>query len=458
MDHLTLEHEIATELNPFSTGVSVGAAPTMRRETILMMLSQAAQLAQHPSELLQEAGFLSAAVSEVQLFAGATFHGEKLFVTFGSVSNSSLSGNAAHEIPCDPQRSSFHFAVETGHPIVIANVATETRFRDTVLIERGIRAGVVCPIDYRDQHYGVIAVFSPDMRQFSKDDVLFLRSVAMFLGPALAYQKSEQCLAEHTHFVSAAIDSLDAIVLLLSADGSVLQINRACQNIGGFTVAELRGRRIWSAFWQNDESASAESAVTELRNGAKQVKREAFFVSKQGAVRRVSWTFANLHEEHTTGPAILATGLDITDQYPSIKTLEDVSSGVHSKNSDVLADKLHPKLDPASAKSDSHEGRKHDRRPYQCIQMVAPCIDGKLPELDQFREVRCYDISPGGFSFLLATRPNFDELVAAFGAESSRLYLRARIKHISPIQFEGHKVLLIGCEYLGRIRMPTAQS
>ena len=40
MDHLTLEQQIATELNPFSTGVTVGSAPTMHRETILMMLSQ----------------------------------------------------------------------------------------------------------------------------------------------------------------------------------------------------------------------------------------------------------------------------------------------------------------------------------------------------------------------------------------------------------------------------------
>jgi hypothetical protein len=90
--------------------------------------------------------------------------------------------------------------------------------------------------------------------------------------------------------------------------------------------------------------------------------------------------------------------------------------------------------------------------------MVAPCIDGRLPELEQFREVRCYDISPRGFSFLLSTRPTFEELVATFGSATSRLYLRAVIRHITPIQFEGRKVLLIGCEYIGRVRINNAPS
>jgi hypothetical protein len=89
--------------------------------------------------------------------------------------------------------------------------------------------------------------------------------------------------------------------------------------------------------------------------------------------------------------------------------------------------------------------------------MIAPCIGGQLPTMDQFREVRCYDISPAGFSFLLSTRPNFEELVATFGlASSARLYLRAVIRHVTPIQYEGRKVLLIGCEYMGRVRMPNA--
>ncbi len=460
MDHLTLEHEIAEELNPLSSSGAGGNLPAKRRERVLSMLSQSAQLAHSFVDLLNEAGYLSAEVLELEFYAGAEILGNNdVRISFGLVSGSAKSvAPTTHELPWDPQRSSFQFAIEAGHPIVIANVANEDRFEDSLLTDHGVRAGVICPIDYRDQQYGAIGFFTSAARRFSRDDVLFLQSVALFLGPTRAHQKSERTLTEHSRFLSSAIDSLEAMVVLLNGDGGILQINRGCQALGGFTLAELRGRRIWSAFWQPEECANAEGVINELRSGAKQTKREANFVTKRGAMRRVNWTFAKLQEGNSPGPVILATGIDITEQHDALKQLEEsnrtqISGGLQLSTSTPT--KL-PTLEPSHI--DPKGRRGHDRRPYQCIQMVAPCVEDKLPALDQFREVRCYDISPRGFSFLLSTRPTFEELVATFGSATSRLYLRAVIRHITPIQYEGLKVLLIGCEYVGRVSMPNASS
>jgi PAS domain S-box-containing protein len=452
MDHLTLEHEIAEELNPLPTGAAGGNAPARRRETVLSMLSQSAQLAHNFVDLLNEAGFLAAAVLKLDFFAGVEITGSNVMrMSFGSVTDSANSVvPMLRELIWDAPRTSFQFAIESGHPIVIADLAGEDRFDDAFLAKHGIQSGVICPIDYKDEHFGAIGYFASTARKFTRDDVLFLQSVALFLGPTRAHQKSERALAEHSRFLSSAIDSLEAMVVLLNAEGGILQINRGCQSLGGFTLAELRGRRIWSAFWQPEESASAESVISELRSGAKQAKREAYFVSKQGATRRVSWTFSKLQEGNGAGPVILATGIDITEQHLALKRLDEVNRSQKAPSPPPDAP------EKKAANQEPSERRVHDRRPYQCIQMVAPCLDGRLPGLDQFREVRCYDISPRGFSFLLSTRPTFDELVATFGSATSRLYLRAVIRHITPIQFEGRKVLLIGCEYVGRVRMPNA--
>lgn len=452
MDHLTLENEIAAELNPFSTGVVAGSAPSLRRETVLSMLNQTAQLAYDFGELLGDAGFLGAAITEMEWFVGAEAHDKHLVVSAGMVTDSPESPVIKDQITRDARRSAFQFAIEAGHPVIVANAANETRFRDPYLGQRGIVSGVVCPINYRDKQYGAIGFFSPEQRQLSKDNVIFLQSIALFLGPARAHQLTEKSLAEHKRVLSSAIDSLEAMVLLLSIDGGILQINRTCQSAGGFTLSELRGRKIWSAYWKPSESASAESVLAELRGGARKAKREAFFVTKQGSERRVSWTFAKLHDGDSTGPAILATGIDITVQYNSLKELDQVN---RSKVMDAAESSSNQWLTPEEPKvTETPERRRHDRRPFQCIQMVAPCVDGKLPKLSQFRDVRCYDISPGGFSFLLGTRPGFEDLVAAFGANNSRLYLRARVRHVTPITFENRKVLLIGCEYVGRVRAP----
>lgn len=454
MDHLTLENEVAAELNPFSTGVAAGSAPALRRETVLSMLSQTAQLAYEFGELLSDAGFLGAAITELEWFVGAEAYDKHLVVTAGMVTDSPDTPSVKDQIVRDARRSVFQYAIDAGHPVILADAATETRFRDSYLLHRGITSGVVCPINYRDKQYGAIGFFSPEQRQLSKDNIIFLQSIALFLGPARAHQLTEKSLAEHKRVLSSAIDSLEAMVLLLNIDGGILQINRTCQATGGFTLSELRGRRIWSAFWKPCESEGAESVLGELRAGARKVKREAFFVDKQGAERRVSWTFAKLHDGDSTGPAILATGIDITVQYTSLKELEQMN---RSKALDVASSSSQWLMPDDLKLGETPDRRRHDRRPFQCIQMVAPCLEGKLPKLSHFRDVRCYDISPGGFSFLLGTRPSFEDLVAAFGANNSRLYLRARVRHVTPITFENRKVLLVGCEYVGRVRAPLEE-
>jgi hypothetical protein len=54
----------------------------------------------------------------------------------------------------------------------------------------------------------------------------------------------------------------------------------------------------------------------------------------------------------------------------------------------------------------------------------------------------------------MESKPDFEELVAAFGAQQSQLFLRARVKHTTPFRYRGRNVLLVGCEYSRRVRLP----
>lgn len=451
---MSIDQSISNPVQPFSSGSTGERPPILRREMVLTTLSQTCQRARDYRDLLLEGGCLTASALQMDLYAGAEINGDVLTVSFGNPNGKNQLHDRCEAAPV-PQRSVFQFAIDSGHPVVIPDIAKETRFQDTQLLERNIKSGVVCPVDYREHHYGAIGLFSASPRKYEKDDVFLLQTVGLYLGPAVAHLRSEKSLAEHAEFLSAAIDSLEAMVVLLTADGAIMQINRACLSIGGFALPEIRGRQIWSTFCQPEEADLVESAILELRSGAKQTKREAFVVSKLGVIRRVSWTFTRLQVKSPNSPAFLATGIDITDQIQSFSNMEGFGKDHKTRGMDLVAEVPPPHGTPRPAKAENYEGRRHDRRPYQCIQLVAPCLNGRLPTLADFHEVRCYDISPGGFSFLLSTRPVFEELVAGFGAADARLYLRAKIKHVTPIDFEGKKVLKVGCEYLGRVRVPN---
>jgi PAS domain S-box-containing protein len=452
--HLSLEREIVLEMDPLGTNAEAGKLPTMRRETVLAIVSRSAQLPLQFHELLNEAGLLAASALEMEYFGFAEVRSSQtLLAGWGSVSDSTRNMEPVPvEIALNASTSGFGMAIESLHPIVVADAARDDRFRDSQLIGHRIHSGVICPIGFRDEKYGALGVFSNKPRTLAKADVLFVQSIALLLGPTRAHQNAERTLSEHTRFLTSAIDAIDAMVVLLRDDGAVSQINRTCQTLSGFTPGELRGRKVWSAFFESSEADAVRASLNELRSAQGRRRFESSLLTKQGEKRHVSWTVTRLPGEMADG-AFLATGIDVTDQLRAMSRLGPPESHPATPgNADAPAE-----VSRSGAQSEEQAGgerRTHDRRPYSCVQSIAPCIDGKLPERSQFRPVRCHDISPRGFSFLLTAPPDFDELIAAFGSAQSRLYLRGRVIHSSPFRHGGRNVLLVGCEYIGRVRLP----
>lgn len=97
--------------------------------------------------------------------------------------------------------------------------------------------------------------------------------------------------------------------------------------------------------------------------------------------------------------------------------------------------------------------RSTPRRPFPYLQVIAPVLDGRLPDRGMFREVRCHDISTGGFSYLSPAEPRHTEIVVAFGSSPRLIYLRTAIAHVSPIMYKGARVFQIGCRYLDRVEI-----
>lgn len=82
---------------------------------------------------------------------------------------------------------------------------------------------------------------------------------------------------------------------------------------------------------------------------------------------------------------------------------------------------------------ESVERRTHERQPFQSIQRIAARRGLALPDESEFFEVRCHDLTGGGFSFLLTREPDFDSLVATFGTPPKAIYIAARVTHRAPV-------------------------
>lgn len=94
--------------------------------------------------------------------------------------------------------------------------------------------------------------------------------------------------------------------------------------------------------------------------------------------------------------------------------------------------------------------RTNDRRPYQCLQLVAPYDGESLPGQDAFRKERCNDLSASGFSFVSTRRPATAKVVVALG-QVPFLFFVADIVHVHAVESDFGDEFFVGCRFVNRV-------
>jgi hypothetical protein len=83
---------------------------------------------------------------------------------------------------------------------------------------------------------------------------------------------------------------------------------------------------------------------------------------------------------------------------------------------------------------DKAEARRYERHPFPAVQRIAPWQGTELPAEREFFQVKCYDLSRGGISFLLASRPSFQRVVFALVVASETTYVGAEVAHVTAVR------------------------
>ncbi len=95
-------------------------------------------------------------------------------------------GVVGHETFGDHERSPGGYALRTNHPVVSPDVNAEDRFNTpNVLRRHGVKSMVNVIIAGQGAAFGVLEVDAQETREFSNDDIAFLRSYANLLAAAI---------------------------------------------------------------------------------------------------------------------------------------------------------------------------------------------------------------------------------------------------------------------------------
>ena len=332
---------------------------------------------------------------------------------------------------------------------------------DQALLDCGIRSAAVESWGAGEHVSGIVLLGHHQPRKWRDDELALLDSLAQQLGAVLDRTKVRNELDRQKALLQSLHGTMEAGMIIMSPDGYITDVNAAAGDITGFEPHELIGRSLWSALLISDDLQHVKESFARLQRDASSERFESFVLTKVGERRRISWSVAQLAGDGYGEPAIVCTGVDITERCEALERAvraESVSANARQMFADLqnrLSNGERQLSESQSAKrlppGVEFERRARARRAYPYMQLVAPIYGNRPPASNAFKEMKCHDISSRGFSFIMPSKPDFDKLVVAFGTPPTVVYLTAEIRHATLKPGTNPRQYIVGCRYTGRV-------
>lgn len=462
-------------------GENESSAGLLKRQQAVVAMGRRAVASPEASILLQDAAALIAEMLEVEAFGvaelaanGATLDLQLIIKQPERIDSRTL----RQSLNVTGDQSLASYALRVAHPVVSADFSLEDRFQDLFLRKLGLRSGLATPLKLQNRAFGVLVASSAMSQRFTGQDAMFAETIGHLAATAVARSYAEKTLAEEQSFAMGMLQVVGALVLVLNGEGRAVRINRVCEQMTGFTLADLNERPLWNVFATPAEAELYHGNFEKVRRGAQRVEYESFLLTKHFAQRRVRWSFGAIPNPNGTVETILATGIDITEQYEANERAQRAEEAAQraeqaaeqARQAAGLVSGTLPESQSGAAPLENRgpaaslaapgvagpldktlrERRRRQRRAFPYCQAIAPVLDGNLPKSDQFRNVECHNITAGGFAYLSENPPESNLLVIALGTPPQLTHLIAQVVHSTPTTHNGKPMYLNGCSYTGR--------
>ena len=122
-------------------------------------------------------------------------------------------------------------------------------------------------------------------------------------------------LGKERDFIAAVLQASGALVLVLDTEGRIVRSNRACEQVTGYSVAELHGKLLWDVFIDPERRPKSRERFAELVSTKAPSAFENEWTTKSGDRRQISFSNTVLTGDGGRVEYVVATGVDITQRY-----------------------------------------------------------------------------------------------------------------------------------------------
>ena len=139
-------------------------------------------------------------------------------------------------------------------------------------------------------------------------------------------KSTEAALQEERNLLSAFLDTVGALVVVLDPAGHVIRFNRTSEQVTGYTFAEVEGRYVWDFFMLPEEIEDFKVRLASIHLSHLPEEYESQWVTRDGSRRLIAWSSSVLPGANARPAFIIATGIDVTERKRLEKTILEVSA------------------------------------------------------------------------------------------------------------------------------------
>ncbi len=126
--------------------------------------------------------------------------------------------------------------------------------------------------------------------------------------------KQAEILQQERDFSKAVINTVGALVAILDRQGVIIGFNRTCEQVTGYSFAEIKGKSVWDFLIPLEEKATTKAVFERLLDGQVPSQYENYWIAKDGSKNLIAWSNTALFDARGKIEFIIATGIDVTEQ------------------------------------------------------------------------------------------------------------------------------------------------
>jgi len=135
-----------------------------------------------------------------------------------------------------------------------------------------------------------------------------------YASAAVDMKAQLQKLIGAQNFFESVLFNLPVMLVVLGLDGQIIVFNGKCEEVTGYTAAEMRGRLVSDVVLLPEEVNGVEEVFEDLRQGRFPIAHENAWLTKDGRPRQILWANTALLDSAGKVIFIVGMGQDITEE------------------------------------------------------------------------------------------------------------------------------------------------